>query len=106
MKTIHKYPLNLESKSQVLFSAHGDARPLAVQTLIGIPCLWMQVDTDEPMQEYVAHIFGTGHQIPVRVLLTCRYVGTYQLYNGHLVFHVYVGYAGNLPSVTSPASSA
>jgi hypothetical protein len=84
MQAIWKYPLppigvcNMEMPAK--------AKVLCVQVQGGMPCLWALVDVDElkSIREFVT--YGTGH---VHIAISGKYVGTYQLDNGGLVFHVF-----------------
>lgn len=84
MITVHKYPLG-RGGIQVAMP-HG-ALPLCVQLQQGQPCLWVEVDTAQPMVMRTFVFFGTGHPIPQDKPL--KYVGTFQLEGGALVFHLY-----------------
>jgi hypothetical protein len=83
MKTIHKYPLNVGA---VKTEMPAGARVLSVQVQKDIPCLWAEVDTDNPSVYRSFLILGTGHQVPTGDV---EYLGTFQLYGGDFVGHVY-----------------
>ncbi len=51
------------------------------------PFIWALVDTDAPEEARVFHVRGTGH--PADAL--GRYVGTFQIDGGALVFHLFEG---------------
>jgi hypothetical protein len=85
MKRIYKYPL-ADSEAQEILLPLG-AKILSLQVQKGIPCLW--VESNFPCSTYVPVTFityGTGHGMADRL---DEYIGTYQLYDGDLVFHVY-----------------
>lgn len=87
MKTIWKYPVQLTDR----FAADlpQNARILTVDTQQGDPQMWFHVDTDEPVVRRHFAVVGTGHQMPV----DCEYptyMGSFQLANGNLVFHVFM----------------
>ncbi|MFX9058196.1 hypothetical protein ABTN75_20390, partial [Acinetobacter baumannii] len=50
-------------------------------------CVWAMVDTDRPLADRVFRIHGTGHSLFLSP--TAKFVGTVQLDNGQLVFHVF-----------------
>lgn len=84
MKTIFKYRLEL-ADSQVLRLPKG-AKLLTVQIQHGAPHVWAEVDDTQELEDMGVWIFGTGHPLSAEGL---TYLGTYQLYGGQLVFHVY-----------------
>jgi len=93
MQTIYKYPLSVNDKQDVHLPVN--AVILTVQSQKGIPCLWALVN---PKQEYkevrTFHTFGTGHpfEIPLDAdynPLSLVYIGTYQISNGDLIFHLF-----------------
>jgi hypothetical protein len=87
MKTIYKYPL--DGSYHNIIPMHNDAQILCVQVQDGIPCLWALVDPATGFSERHFETFGTGHVIPDKIGVYRRYIGTYQLLDGHLVFHVF-----------------
>jgi hypothetical protein len=60
---------------------------LDVQTQHGHPQLWAQVDPDAQRQDRVFRMYGTGNYMPDGDLGT--YIGTFQIADGDLVFHLY-----------------
>lgn len=56
------------------------------------PCIWAEVDTDAPKESRIIEVFGTGHDIPMSMGVSRRYIGTFQVSEtimGTLVFHAY-----------------
>ena len=84
MNVIWKYPLKVTDE-QTLDIPEG-AEALAVQVQNGTPCLWVRVESTAPktLRRIITH--GTGHPVPKT---TGRYIGTYQIDGGALVFHVF-----------------
>lgn len=82
MRTIHKYFIP-EGGGEI--EMPRGATVLCVQTQNGVPCLWAEVDTYEPTVQRRIDVYETGHEVP----FSSRYVGTFQLHGGALVFHVY-----------------
>lgn len=82
MAEVWKYAL--EPGSQVLELPEG-AVCLTVQLQNLKPMLWVKVDTRKAPQLRVIWVVGTGHRFPDR----SRYIGTFQMDNGALVFHVF-----------------
>lgn len=87
MRTIYKYPLTIEDYQVVKMVAGG--RILTAQTQGDTLCLWAEVSTDNvPAYQAVGiRIYGTGNPMPDD---PGKYLSTVQLYDGKLVFHVYV----------------
>jgi hypothetical protein len=86
MQTIWKYEIQTADRQSV--SMPENAIPLAVDTQYGRPCLWALVEPDEPREQVTVEVFGTGH--PIQPRPDRRYVGTYQLQGGSLIFHVFI----------------
>jgi hypothetical protein len=65
---------------------------LTVQLQRGVPCLWARVDPANPRERRRFRIFGTGHELPNEPgggRWHGRYVGTFQMAGGDLVWHLY-----------------
>lgn len=86
MKTIWKYPIRLGES----FRIPNSAEILCVQIQHGIPTLWAMVYPDEKRRDETycraIEIFATGQSF---VDAPRKYIGTFQLENGGLVFHVF-----------------
>jgi hypothetical protein len=81
--TIWKYPF--EVTDNVSISMPGGAQILTVQAQNDTPCVWALVDPEAPKQTHHFRVYGTGHPIDE----PGQYLGTFQLYGGSLVFHVF-----------------
>lgn len=81
---IFKYKLELADEQ--LVSLPKGAELLTVQVQNNQPCLWALVDEKATLKTNTVLIYGTGHQVDKRG----KYLGTFQLGNGSLVFHVFV----------------
>ena len=90
MKTVHKYPLPREF-GVVTVKMPRFSEILHVQEQRGVLQLWALVDTEEPMQDQVLEVYGTGHEIPERGDVPedaeLRHRGTAVF--GELVIHVF-----------------
>jgi hypothetical protein len=85
MQTIYKFPLKVDDL--VTVSMPKGAKILSLQVQNDIPCLWALVDEDMEWRENrVFRIFGTGH---VFAASPGTFLGTVQLMEGALVFHVF-----------------
>lgn len=101
MITIWKYPLEMDNKEFVVgyharWKEYYDiivpykSKLLCVQTQHGVPCLWFQVDTSSSVTTTRRFIIvGTGNEIKHYDMVT--YVGTFQLFDGSFVGHVFEG---------------
>lgn len=85
MQAIWKFPLAMADKTVLVMPR--SAAGMCVQMQGGAPYLWVFVnDIDEPKIERTYTTYGTGHQ---HKTIGGRYIGTYQLSGGSLVFHVF-----------------
>lgn len=82
MKTIWKYTLQPE----IEIAIPVEAKILAVQEQHGEAQLWVLVNPQQPTQLRKFKSYGTGHKIPDE---PGEYIGTFQLKNMCLVFHVF-----------------
>lgn len=85
-KRVWKYPLPIDDEVSV--EMPEGACPLTVQVQGGRPTLWALVDPDAVPTTRRFRIAGTGHPIGADV---GAHVGTFQLADGGLVFHVFDG---------------
>ena len=96
-KTIWKF--ELETKDNQIVKMPINAKILTIQTQFDKPCLWALVDPNADKEDRFIKIFGTGHSVRynkcspmlgAEELDECiKYIGTYQLHNGSLVFHAF-----------------
>lgn len=84
MKTIWKFELGIEDRR--LLEIPIGAEVLAVQVQGSTPCMWALVDPDAEREVRDFIMCGTGHVIPDVEL---KHLGTYQLYSGNFVGHVF-----------------
>jgi len=85
MKTVWKYTLN--SDDVLSFSLPVGSEILSVQEQNGSPQMWVLVNPNESIMETrFFRLAGTGHSIksPIK-----SFIGTFQLYDGELVFHLF-----------------
>lgn len=85
METIWKYELEVID-TQEIFIPNG-FEVLAIKTQHGKPCLWARVDPERSKLNAEIRIHGTGHDVPET---TGKYLGTFQIHDGELVFHVFI----------------
>lgn len=72
-----------------------DAQILCIQTQHQIPCLWVIGDLDATLEKRSFEIFATGNEL-IPENGNREHIGTYQLYNGDLVYHCFE-FLGILP---------
>jgi len=82
--TIWKFPIIITDAVAVKMPA--GAQVLSVQVQKEVVCLWAIVNPDNPMEDRRFRIYGTGNPCfsPAN-----RFVGTFQIYGGELVFHLF-----------------
>jgi hypothetical protein len=85
MKSVWKFPLAV-TDAQTIEMPIG-ARLLTVQPQGDQVCLWALVETTAMKERRYIAILGTGHEAPSRGDL--KYIGTFQLNKGALVFHAF-----------------
>lgn len=86
MKRVYKYHLDIQDEVSVMMPK--GARVLSVQVQDGRPCLWAAVDPIQiELEKRTFRIAGTGHPIADDVI--DGFVGTIQMLDGRLVFHVF-----------------
>ena len=84
MKTVYKYDIPITDYFSLDLPANS--RILSVQVQRDIPCIWVEIDTEETQCRTDFRLVGTGHNLKEDNLL---YIGTFQLFNGMLVYHLY-----------------
>jgi hypothetical protein len=84
--TIWKF--DLETTDVQTVKMPRGAEIIAVQTQRDTPRLWAVVDPKMPLVSRTFYVVGTGHEFTTG---NKRYIGTYQLMDGSLVFHVFEG---------------
>lgn len=85
MKTIWKYPLKVVDDQIIYMPLHAEI--LTIQMQNDIPCLWALVSSIADKEKRHIRIHGTGHQVSLTDKL--KYISTFQMNNGLLVFHVF-----------------
>jgi predicted regulator of amino acid metabolism with ACT domain len=85
MKRIFKYRIKIDDLQEIQMPVGAEI--LTVQVQQETPCIWAMVDDDVPiMHTRRIETFGTGHAVQEAER---KYIGTYQIRNGALVFHVF-----------------
>ena len=84
--TIWKFTFN--EKDVFEFTMPKGAKILTLQRQHNLNCIWAWVNPAAETEKRTFAIFGTGHPIPITVKQE-NYIGTYQVYSGQLVFHLF-----------------
>lgn len=85
MKTIYKYELQIVDDQLIDLPLYAEL--LTVQMQNGRPRLWAVVDTELKTEKRYIRIHGTGHSISSVGVL--KYISTFQMEGGSLIFHVF-----------------
>ncbi len=84
-KRVYRYPVPFDDIVDIKMPI--GARLLTIQVQHGEPKLWALVDPDRPVVTRRFRIADTGH--PVEDWEATAYVGSFQLYSGNFVRHVF-----------------
>ena len=84
MKRIFKWTLKVDDFQTI--EVPNDTQFLTVQIQGAEPQVWGLCSPDAPKKSVTIRIAGTGHPIDPN---PGRYIGTFQMINGSLVFHVF-----------------
>ena len=87
MLTIFKYPIPIED--HFILELPKNAKILTVQTQKGIPQLWAMVDSETEKEARHFRLNGMDHPLGDDYLRIINYIGTFQIENGELVFHLF-----------------
>ena len=85
IKRIYKYKIPVQD--EFTMELPQGAYILTVQSQREVPCIWAVVDPDAPLEPICFRVAGTGHDIEWDTVK--RYIGTFQLCGGDLVFHLF-----------------
>lgn len=83
--TIYKYPLPINDRVTIPMPQH--AQVLSVHVQNEVPCIWTLVNPQLPIEQREFRIYGTGHAVEDSDL--GKFVGTFLIRGGSLVFHVF-----------------
>lgn len=83
---IWKFPVEPQKAK---FEMPKGAEILTVQTQNETPCIWALVNPENEKETRYFEIFGTGHNVPVDMGIERKYINTFQLEGGRLVFHLF-----------------
>ena len=83
-KSIWKFPVPIMGRVRI--EMPEDAKVLFAAVQHDEPCFWAEVSPDNKTVMRDFRIYGTGHRLPDD---PGRYLGTFIMNQGTLVFHVY-----------------
>lgn len=87
-KTIYKYQLKVEGIQKIELPT--GSKILTVQNQAETACMWCLIDRDiETKETRVIEILGTGHDVFDDEITERKYINTFQLQGGALVFHAF-----------------
>lgn len=95
MEKIYKYPLALEDKQTIEMPIGSQI--LCVQTQFNQPYIWAMVNPNLPPIGVKIEIYGTGESITNPFPSYLKYIGTFQINNGHEVYHVFLNELVSVP---------
>lgn len=95
MEKIYKYPLALEDKQTIEMPMGSQI--LSIQTQFNKPCIWAMVNPNLPPIGVKIEIYGTGESITNPFPSYLKYIGTFQINNGHVVYHVFLNELVSVP---------
>jgi hypothetical protein len=85
--TVWKFPLHMEQPNT--FEMPKGAQVLAAQAQLGGPTIWALCNPLAPKEKRTFRIVGTGHEIEDQPGVLLDHVGTFQLYEGKFVGHIF-----------------
>jgi hypothetical protein len=86
MSKIWKYEVEIKDHFEVVMPVLS--KPLCVMVQYGTPQMWVQVTPSDQTSIRRFRLAGTGHEIN-EYEGTHKYIGSFQLANGDLVFHLF-----------------
>lgn len=88
-KAVWKFPFPVTDEFTLKLPHESEV--LSVQIQDGMPQLWCLCSTDEhlPKENHYFRLVGTGHPINKANSTVLKFVGTFQLPDLHLVFHLF-----------------
>ena len=88
MRTIYKYQFQVNDFLEINLPV--DSKVLTVQMQNDVPSIWVEQDPEREKYKQKFAIFGTGQNMGrADGYGTLEYVGTFQMNDGGLVFHLY-----------------
>lgn len=86
-KVIYKYPILIQSIQHIKLPVN--TKILCVQSQNNNAFIWALVHPENLMQERRFELFSTGETIGCDMGIDRQYIGTFQLFNGSYVGHLF-----------------
>lgn len=87
-RIIYKYQLSIKDYQEILLPK--DSEILTIQLQGENACMWVLIDLNEPERfARKIEIFGTGQIINYDMGVDRKYISTFQMHGGQLVFHAF-----------------
>jgi hypothetical protein len=87
MRSIWKY--NIPAQDEFSIAMPKGAEILSIQDQYGQPRMWVLVDTTEVLVERRFAVVGTGHVLGETWFDLHHFLGTFQMLDGDLIFHLF-----------------
>lgn len=84
-KAIWKFAFPVQDDIEIEMPAFAEILHVDVQH--DVPAIWAVVNPDHVMEKRTFHLYGTGH--PMHMDVREEHVGTFLMYHGSLVFHLF-----------------
>lgn len=85
-KQIWKFIINT---NKIIVEMPKDTEILTIQTQNETPCIWALVNPENEKELRHFEVYGTGHDIYYDMGINRKYINTFQLGGGSLVFHLF-----------------
>lgn len=85
-KQIWKFAIN---PNLIMVKMPKDAEILTIQTQNETPCIWALVNPENAKELRHFEVYGTGRDISCDIGIERKYINTFQLDGGSLVFHLF-----------------
>lgn len=86
---VWKFPLDKKINGIITVDIPKGGEILAVQVQNGRPHIWVLVNPQAEEESRYFEAYGTGHNILCAESIKRNYIGTFQLADGALVFHLF-----------------
>jgi len=86
-KTIWKFQLQVLDTQFIWIPKNAEI--LSVQNQNESLCIWALVNPTEETEERCFEVFGTGHEVGCDMGVDRKFIGTFQMNKGSLVFHLF-----------------
>lgn len=87
-KTIWKFKFKTDNYFTLDMPIGAEILTVQIQSNLN-PCIWALVDPSQELETRFFEVYGTGQDIDCNISGKRKYIGTYQFYNGDLIFHLF-----------------